>query len=118
MVAVPDVGGDLLRAAQQCLAEADPLRKVALTQAHAAAFRAGRLKVATDAPAPEPIRMPGRPAQLVLVHPREVPRRGLGGVEGRAAFIHAIAHIELNAIDLAWDAVYRFRGLPSAFLAD
>ncbi len=77
MVDVPDVGGDLLRAAQQCLAEADPLRKVALTQAYAAAFRAGRLKVATDAPPPEPIRMPGRPAQLMLVHPREVPRRGL-----------------------------------------
>nr|WP_212757458.1 ferritin-like domain-containing protein [Stenotrophomonas maltophilia] len=108
----------MLRAAQQCLAEADPLRKVVLTQAYAAAFRAGRLKVAADAPPPEPIRMPGRPAQLVLVHPREVPRRGLGGVEGRAAFIHAIAHIELNAIDLAWDAVYRFRGLPSAFHAD
>ena len=118
MVAVPDAGGDLLRAAQQCLAEADPLRKVALTQAYAAAFRAGRLKVAADAPPPEPIRMPGRPAQLVLVHPRDVPRRGLGGVEGRAAFIHAIAHIELNAIDLAWDAVYRFRGLPAAFHAD
>lgn len=82
MVAVPDAGGDLLRAAQQCLAEADPLRKVALTQAYAAAFRAGRLKVAADAPPPEPIRMPGRPAQLVLVHPRDVPRRGLGGVEG------------------------------------
>lgn len=118
MVDVPDVGGDLLRAAQQCLAEADPLRKVALTQAYAAAFRAGRLKVAADAPPPEQIRMPGRPARLVLVHPREVPRRGLGGVEGRAAFIHAIAHIELNAIDLAWDAVYRFRGLPPAFHAD
>ena len=118
MVDVPDVAGDLLRAAQQCLAEADPLRKVALTQAYAAAFRAGRLKVAADAPPPKPIRMPGRPAQLALVHPREVPRRGLGGVEGRAAFIHAIAHIELNAIDLAWDAAYRFRGLPHDFYAD
>jgi len=115
---VPDVGGNLLRAAQQCLAEADPLRKVALTQAYAAAFRAGRLNVPADAPPADPIRMPGRPPQLVMVHPREVPRRGLGGVEGRAAFIHAIAHIELNAIDLAWDAVYRFRGLPAAFHAD
>lgn len=115
---VPDVDGDLLRAAQQCMAEADPLRKVALTQAHAAAFRRGQLKVAADAPPPEPIRMPGRPAHLHLVLPREVPRRRLGSAGGRAAFIHAIAHIELNAIDLAWDAVYRFRGLPAAFLAD
>ena len=113
-----DAAGDLLRAAQQCLAEADPLRKVALTQAHAAAFRAGRLKLPADPPAPAPIRMPGRPATLQQVHPRDVPRRKLGGAEGRARFIHAIAHIELNAIDLAWDAVYRFRGLPSAFYAD
>jgi len=113
-----DVQGDLLRAAQQCLAEADPLRKVALTQAHAAAFRAGRLKVPADAPPPAPIRMPGRPAHLQLVLPRDVPRRRLGSPGGRAAFIHAIAHIELNAIDLAWDAVYRFRGLPGAFHAD
>ena len=62
--------------------------------------------------------MPGRPAKPALVHPRDLPRRGLGSVQGRAAFVHAIAHIELNAIDLAWDAVYRFRGLPSALYAD
>ena len=109
---------DLLRAAQQCMAEADPLRKVALTQQYARQFRAGQLKAAADAQQPEAIRAPGRPPQLRLVHPRELPRRGLGSPEGRAAFIHAIAHIELNAIDLAWDAVYRFRGLPSSFHAD
>jgi len=117
-VAGADVQGDLLRAAQQCLAEPDPLRKVALTQAHAAAFRAGQLKAPADAPPPAPIRMPGRPARLQLVLPRDVPRRRLGSPGGRAVFIHAIAHIELNAIDLAWDAVYRFRGLPAAFHAD
>ncbi len=110
---------DLLQAAYACLQAADPLEKVALTQRHAAAFRAGALPLPPpQAAPPEPIRMPGRPARPVLVHPREVPRRGLGNPEGRAAFIHAIAHIELNAIDLAWDAVYRFRGLPPAFLAD
>lgn len=109
---------NLLEAACICLAEADPLEKVALTQYYAAQFRAGRLRLPENAPDPEPIRMPGRPAQLVLVHPRDLPRRGLGNPEGRAAFIHAIAHIELNAIDLAWDAVYRFRGLPGSFHAD
>ncbi len=114
----PEVGGDLLQAAQLCLGEADPLRKVALTQHFAARFRAGELRVSADAPPPEPIRMPGRPPKPALVHPRDLPRRGLGSVEGRAAFIHAIAHIELNAIDLAWDAVYRFRGLPGSFHAD
>lgn len=110
---------DLLQAAHACLQAADPLEKVALTQRHAAAFRAGTLPLPPlQAAPPEPIRMPGRPARPVLVHPRQVPRRGLGNPEGRAAFIHAIAHIELNAIDLAWDAVYRFRGLPAAFYAD
>lgn len=98
--------------------QADPRQKVALTQHYAAAFREGVLTLDPSAPAPAPIRMPGRPATPLLVHPRDLPRRGLGTPEGRAAFIHAIAHIELNAIDLAWDAVYRFRGLPAAFYAD
>jgi uncharacterized ferritin-like protein (DUF455 family) len=71
-----------------------------------------------DAPPPEPIRMPGRPERPRLVHPRELPKRGFGTDEGRAAFVHAIAHIEFNAIDLAWDAVYRFRGMPAAFYVD
>lgn len=108
----------LLDAACICMAAADPLEKVALTQHYAARYRTGTLKLPAEAPDPEPIRAPGRPPQLVLVHPRDLPRRGLGSVDGRAAFIHAIAHIELNAIDLAWDAVYRFRGLPGSFYAD
>jgi len=108
----------LLDAACICMAAGDPLEKVALTQHYAARYRAGTLKLPAEAPEPEPIRAPGRPPQLVLVHPRDLPRRGLGSVDGRAAFIHAIAHIELNAIDLAWDAVYRFRGLPGSFYAD
>src|SRR3546814_18095056 len=62
--------------------------------------------------------MPGRPARPRLVHPRDLPRRGLGPPEGRAAFIHSIAHIEFNAIDLGWDAVSRFRGMPADFYAD
>ena len=62
--------------------------------------------------------MPGRPPRPRLVPVRELPQRGFGSVEGRAAFMHAIAHIEFNAIDLAWDAVYRFRGLPDAYYAD
>jgi uncharacterized ferritin-like protein (DUF455 family) len=52
------------------------------------------------------------------VAPRELPQRGLGTAAGRAALIHAVAHIEFNAIDLAWDAVYRFRGMPRGFYDD
>ena len=108
----------LFEAARICLDAADVDAKVALTQQYADAFARGELAVPVDAPPPEPIRMPGRPQKPGLVHPRDLPRRGLGSMAGRAAFIHAIAHIELNAIDLAWDAAYRFRGLPAAFYAD
>ena len=108
----------LFEAARICLDAADVDAKVALTQQYAEAFARGELDVPADAPSPEPIRAPGRPQKPVLVHPRDLPRRGLGSAPGRAAFIHAIAHIELNAIDLAWDAAYRFRELPHAFYAD
>lgn len=109
---------DLFAAAHACLAAATPEEKLARTFAAAAAFARGDLVLDAAAPAPEAIGMPGRPERPLLVHPRDLPRRGFGTPEGRAAFIHAIAHIEFNAIDLAWDAVYRFRGLPMAFYAD
>ena len=112
------MAGSLFDAARGCLAAASPDDKVAATHAAALAFGQGLLAPDADAPPPEPIRMPGRPQRPRLVHPRELPRRGFGSTEGRAAFIHAIVHIELNAIDLAWDAVYRFRGMPAAYYAD
>ena len=108
----------LFTAARACLDAASPEAKVERTFAAAQAFARGELVIHYDASSPEPIRMPGRPARPTLVHPRELPRRGFGTDEGRAAFIHAVAHIEFNAIDLAWDAVYRFRGLPDAYYAD
>jgi uncharacterized ferritin-like protein (DUF455 family) len=108
----------LFAIAKQCLDAAQPAEKLRLTHAAAAAFRAGELAIPGDAPPPLPIAAPGRPAAPRLVHPRDVPQRGLGTVEGRAAFLHAIAHIEFNAINLAWDAVYRFRGMPADYYAD
>jgi uncharacterized ferritin-like protein (DUF455 family) len=62
--------------------------------------------------------IPGREARPVLVPPSEVPRRSLHTVEGRAALLHAIAHIEFNAIDLALDIVWRFPDLPEDFYRD
>jgi len=109
---------DLFAAAHHCLSACDPDAKVALTHAYTRRFRDGALPIDPGAPPPDPICMPGRPARPQLVHPRELPHRGFGSTEGRAAFVHAIAHIELNAIDLGWDAVYRFRGLPAAYYAD
>jgi uncharacterized ferritin-like protein (DUF455 family) len=61
---------------------------------------------------------PGRPERLRLVAPSEVPRRRLRSRHGAIAFLHALAHIELNAIDLAWDCIQRFRDLPEDYYDD
>jgi len=108
----------LFAAARRCLDAATPDAKLAATFAAGEAFGRGELAIPDDAPAPEPIAMPGRPARPRLVSTRDLPQRGLGSDVGRAGFVHAIAHIEFNAIDLAWDAVYRFRGLPAQYYAD
>ena len=62
-----------------------------------------------------PDALPGRPARPHLIAATDVPRRGIGSREGRAALIHALAHIEFNAINLALDVVWRFAGMPTNF---
>jgi uncharacterized ferritin-like protein (DUF455 family) len=109
---------DLHAAAKRCLDAADPAEKLRLTAATWRALCAGELQPRDDAPAPVPIGPPGRPPKPLLVNARQVPQRGLGSDEGRAALVHAIAHIEFNAINLAWDAVYRWRGMPDAYYRD
>lgn len=59
--------------------------------------------------------VPGRPEHPVLVTPSALKQRSMATPEGRAALIHALAHIELNAIDLALDMCYRFAGMPDEF---
>lgn len=108
---------NLFEAAARCLAEPDPERKQALTAETARAWRAGRL-VPDAQDAGTVLDDPGRPEHPELVAPRRLARRRLTSTTGRAALIHAVAHIEFNAINLAWDAVQRFRGLPAAFYDD
>jgi uncharacterized ferritin-like protein (DUF455 family) len=107
----------LFAQARQCLDCPDIGEKLRLTGAVAAAWAADALPL-DDAVPVQPIAAPGRPARPRLVSPRDLPSRGLGTVEGRAALVHAVAHIEFNAINLAWDAVYRFRGMPLAYYRD
>ncbi len=64
------------------------------------------------------IDIPGRPLKPNLVRPREVPKRSLATEQGRVALIHAITHIEFNAINLALDAIYRFQELPEKYYRD
>ena len=60
----------------------------------------------------------GRPDKPELVHPAKVPRRGLGSAHGHAALLHAVAHIEFNAINLALDAAARFSDMPQQYYRD
>lgn len=62
--------------------------------------------------------IPGRPSKPELVSPRVVKKRSMRSEEGRAALIHALTHIEFNAINLALDAVWRFSSMPPQYYAD
>lgn len=62
--------------------------------------------------------VPGRPQKPRLVAPNALPKRGLATAEGRAALLHAVAHIEFNAVNLACDAVQRFTGMPEDYYRD
>ena len=64
------------------------------------------------------IEIPGRPAKPELIDPSQLKQRKLGSDIGRATLIHAILHIEFNAINLALDAVYRFRDMPNEYYSD
>ena len=108
---------NLFDAATACLAQPDPALKQALTARTAAAWTAGQLVLDPTAAGPV-LDHPGRPARPELVPPRQLIQRKLTTPLGRAALIHAVTHIEFNAINLAWDAVQRFRGLPRAFYDD
>ncbi len=72
----------------------------------------------TQTPVVERVENPGRPPRPGLVSPKNVARRSLSTHQGRAAFIHAITHIEFNAINLALDAMYRFQNLPRGYYFD
>jgi uncharacterized ferritin-like protein (DUF455 family) len=100
------------------LATPAPEDKIALTHALAAAWHSGTLPIG-DGPAPPP--RPARPPRPELRLPRDMPKRRSGGsTASRVALLHAIAHIELNALDLAWDLIARFgtAALPRDFYDD
>ncbi len=107
---------DLYPQARACLLARDVDSKLGLTQTTAERWRKGEFVLGESGVAA--IRKPGRPDKPQLVDRCGLPKRGMHSKEARAALIHALCHIEFNAINLAWDAVYRFRGLPSAFYAD
>ncbi|MFT4243481.1 MAG: ferritin-like domain-containing protein [Acidovorax sp.] len=109
---------ELRHRALQVLCLQDPEQKAAAAldlQALAAT-----LSIADNAPIPpqDASALPGRPDRPVLLRHTDVARRSPATPEGRAVLIHAIAHIEFNAINLALDAVWRFGGMPRDYYLD
>lgn len=107
----------LSTAAITILATADAAEKCRLTRIVAEDWFAGRIaEIGDTLPPPRP----ARPERPQLLAPKEMPKRAYGGERGRIGLVHALAHIELNAIDLAWDIICRFpqEAMPKAFMDD
>jgi len=115
------VGGPALdrlpRRLADCLRVRRPADKVACVHSLQTDWLAGRVSLYVDAER-APIDQPGQPEKPQLIPPQKVPRRRADTLPGRAALIHALAHIEFNAINLALDAAHRFAGMPPAYYAD
>ena len=109
---------ELRTAALALLGESVVDEKVTGTRALAEAWSQGTLRLDCGAPLIAQAPIPGRPALPELVAPRLVKHRAMNSVEGRAALVHALAHIEFNAINLALDAIWRFADMPRDYYAD
>lgn len=103
--------------AYACLMECDVERKLAYATQLYQQWQQGELQCVDDHPV-QSVPVSGRPDKPVLVHPAKVKQRKLTTEAGRAALLHAVAHIEFNAINLALDAVYRFRDMPDDYYGD
>ena len=111
-----DAPATLLEAASAVLAAGAPAAKTAAAGFAAALVESGAaLGAAGDCIPPL---QPARPERPLLAPPKDVPRRRLGSEAGRVALLHAIAHIEFNAIDLAFDMAARFAGAVDALGLD
>jgi uncharacterized ferritin-like protein (DUF455 family) len=103
--------------AAACLHSTTIDEKLALTHHAWQLLSNGELTFSEDAPV-LPIAEVTFPNKPLLLAPRDMPKRKLTTPDGMAAFFHAIAHVEFVAIYLAWDMLYRFRGMPEAFYQD
>jgi uncharacterized ferritin-like protein (DUF455 family) len=104
-------------AASAVLLAGDPHTKVRTARRAARAWRRAELEHRFDVGMPD---RPARPPCPELLPAARMPKRGKAGSErNRIAMLHALAHIEFGAIDLAFDMAGRFGGLfPSEFIDD
>jgi len=111
----------LAQMAEAVLRTANGREKTALSRKFAAEWREARATGARpEIGQANPPLHPARPAAPELLNPRDVPRRRPGSPEWRIALLHAVAHIELNAVDLHWDIIARFTNvtMPIGFYDD
>ena len=102
---------------QDALLDKDPRRKCDSVAMIFALW--GKEQLVRDTGFPTlPIDTPGKPELPRLVDPRQLSRRTTSSREGRISLLHAFAHIEFNAINIALDAAYRFRQMPDQFVSD
>ncbi len=109
---------ELRAKALHCLAQTDFLDKSQAVAELASCLGAESLSIDTNMVFNAPENIPGLPTKPNLVSPKDVARRNMRTTEGRAIMIHALAHIEFNAINLALDAIWRFAKMPEQYYFD
>jgi uncharacterized ferritin-like protein (DUF455 family) len=109
---------ELRQTALALLAENNAVTKANAVRALASDWQQRQLHLDANAKLSEVKAIPGRPQKPELVPPLSLPKRSMRTVEGRAALIHALAHIEFNAINLALDAIWRFEQMPQDYYLD
>ena len=102
----------LVEAARLIVTTPDPAGKARIARWASEAWFQRRLSLGALSSSPPMPERPGRPARPELLPPRAMPRRSTGGERGRIALLHALAHIELNAVDMTWDLIGRFAHAP------
>jgi uncharacterized ferritin-like protein (DUF455 family) len=109
--------GTLYQVVEEALLESDPVRKCDCVAILPELWHCGDLRK-DQTRSILPIDEPGRPDLPRLINPRKLSKRTTASESGRIALLHAFAHIEFNAINIALDAVYRFRQMPDQFISD
>ena len=112
----PALSSELRALALNALCEPDPQQKVLQTQYIRA--QAAIISIATTHRFEARAKLPGQPARPELRAHLDVPKRSPFTLQGLAALLHAVTHIEFNAINLALDAIWRFPDMPRAYYLD
>ncbi|MDZ4211818.1 MAG: DUF455 family protein, partial [Methylotenera sp.] len=109
---------ELRQAALACLAESEAIVKANAVRQLASDWHEGRIALEVNKIIVDQMPIPGRPEKPQLIAPRLLKHRAMNTPDGRAALIHALAHIEFNAINLALDVIWRFNHMPAQFYID